>query len=361
MKTMQLENGSPANPSCAVSQHHGTRRRFLGVGLTAAAAMAVPQSGADEGAMTSPSNTRREEKSGTVGIPWIVGAFRHVLDPPGMAPARKAGSKDSWYINDHCFFIDATERIHWFGITNPYPADGDYYGPGTHRRIGHAVARHPFGPWEPRPDALALPKGSSENLGASFVVRGSEEYLMIYGYNTGYHFARSKDLDQWEKIETLPVLDLGQGTRDPCVLRLDDGSYLLYGAAGHKGRSAVVMASGRDLLHWKPEAPALLSDIPAPWGALESPFVHRRGNDFYLFVNFSHRQYEETLVFQSKDPRRFDWQTPLCTVFAHAAELFTWRGKTYISHCGIEDRHWSEIGAPNGLWLAELRWAVSEK
>ena len=65
------------------------------------------------------------------------------------------------------------------------------------------------------------------------------------------------------------------------------------------------------------------------WGALESPFVFRRGDEYYLFVNFSHRQYEETLVFNSRDPRRFDWTSPLCTLFAHAAELFDWRGQTY--------------------------------
>ncbi len=45
------------------------------------------------------------------------------------------------------------------------------------------------------------------------------------------------------------------------------------------------------------------------------------------------------------------------TLFAHAAELFDWRGQTYITHCGIEDRHWSDIGAPYGLWLATLDWA----
>jgi predicted GH43/DUF377 family glycosyl hydrolase len=206
-------------------------------------------------------------------------------------------------------------------------------------------------------DAFSLPKGSTENLGACFVVRGPSEYLMLYGYNTGFRFARSDDLFAWKKIETAPIVDLGEGTRDPCVLRQDDGSYLLYATAGHKDRSAIVLASSQDLLHWKKQEPALLTDIRASWGALESPFVHKRKDDYYLFVNYSHRQYQETVVFWSKDPRRFDWQSPLCTLFAHAAELFTWREKMYISHCGIEDRHWSEVDAPYGLWLAELQWA----
>lgn len=288
-------------------------------------------------------------------IPWISGAFQHVLDPPGMQQTTKPDVQ--WFINDHCIFVDSSDRIHWFGITNPYPEDGNVYGPGSHRHIGHAIAEHPFGPWTVREHAFSLPSDTSENIGASFVLPFESEYRMIYGYNTGFHFGRSSDLDTWHKMPETGVLDLGQGTRDPCVLQLDDGMYLLYGAAGHGGKSAVVLASSRDLTQWKPETPALLSDVEIAWGALESPFVYRRGEDYYLFVNHSHRQYEETIVFHSTDPRRFDWASPVCTLFAHAAELFTWRGKTYITHCGIEDRHWSDIGAPYGLWLAELQWA----
>jgi len=304
----------------------------------------------------SASRLGRKEIESVKVIPWIAGEFRHVLNPPGMP----AHSKQQWYINDHCIFIDSAGRLHWFGITNPYPEDRNYYGPGTHRHIGHAVAEHPFGPWQAREHALALPADSKENIGACFVVRGTNDYLMVYGYNRGFHFARSKDLETGQKDTGHAVLDLGKGTRDPCVLRLGDGTYLLYAAAGHEGKSAVALASSRDLVHWTEEPPALLSDLAIGWGALESPFVHRRGDDYYLFVNHSHRQYQETLVFQSKKPRKFDWSSPLCTLFAHAAEVFAWQGKTYITHCGIEDRHWSDIGAPYGLWLAELEWAKPE-
>jgi len=290
-------------------------------------------------------------------IPWIPGMFRHVLTPPGMGQNTPADSRKQWYINDHCIFVDSTDRLHWFGITNPYPDDGNLYGPGSHRHIGHAVAEHPYGPWIAKRHAFELPVGTTENIGACFVVAWESEYRMIYGYNTGFHFARSRDLEEWQPLPGSGALDLGQGTRDPYVLQLDDGTYLLYGAAGHGGRSAVVLASSRDLARWQPEPPALLSDVEIAWGALESPFVYRRGDEYYLFVNFSHRQYEETLVFRSRDPRRFDWTKPLCTLFAHAAELFDWRGQTYITHCGIEDRHWSDIGVPYGLWMATLDWA----
>jgi hypothetical protein len=293
-------------------------------------------------------------------LPFIKGTYRHVLRPPGMASAQQVGLKAQWYVNDHCFVVDASERIHWFGITNPYPQDGNFYGPGSHRHIGHAVASHPFGPWEELPDAFTLPEATTEYIGACFVVPMGEAYLMTFGYNTGFQFAWSSDLTRWASINNAPRLNLGEGTRDPCILRLADGTHLLYAAAGYRGRSAVVLASSDDLLLWRQEPPALFTDIAISWGALESPYIHRRGDNYYLFVNHSHRQYSETLVYHSCDPREFNWETPLCTLFAHAAEVLEWRGRTYISHCGIEDRHWLDSDAPFGLWLAELGWISPE-
>ncbi len=51
----------------------------------------------------------------------------------------------------------------------------------------------------------------------------------------------------------------------------------------------------------------------------------------------------------------------ITTLFSHAAELFDWWGQTYITHCGIEDRRLSDIGAPYGLWMATLDWAERKK
>ncbi|MDD5705627.1 MAG: hypothetical protein PHR35_06855 [Kiritimatiellae bacterium] len=291
-------------------------------------------------------------------IPWITGMFRHILHPPGMTTGAQNRSSEQWYINDHCFVVDPSDRLHWFGITNPYPPDGSsrYYAPGSHRHIGHAVAEHPFGPWETREYAFVLPEGTSEGVGAPYVVRSQEEYLIV-GYTARWFASRSQDLESWQAIKDVAPPDLGEAGRDPCVLRLDDGTCLLYLAGVHNGLSSVLLGTSRDLLHWKREEPALRTPIPSPYGVLESPFVHRRGDDYYLFVNFSHRQYEETLVFHSRDPRRFDWDAPLCTLFGHASELFEWHERTFISHCGIEDRHWADCGAPYGLWLAELGWS----
>lgn len=274
-----------------------------------------------------------------------------------MRSAHESGAQDQWYVNDHCIVTDDHDRLHWFGITNPYPADRNLYGPGSHRHLGHAVAEHPFGPWHEREHVFELRADTSDNIGACFVVRTPTDYVMLHGYSTGFRISRSPDLDRWIAVEGLPVIDLGPGTRDPCVMALEGGEFVLYAAAGREGVGSVATARGRDLVQWTSGRPALVSDVPGAWGPLESPAIHRRGDDFYLFVNHSHRQYEETLVFHSREPDAFDWGDPLCTLFAHAAEVFEWHGKTYITHCGIEDEHWQDTGAPYGLWMAELEWA----
>jgi hypothetical protein len=131
-----------------------------------------------------------------------------------MEQARKTGSKEQWYSGDHFFLVAPSGRIHWFRIANPYANDDSCYGPGIHRHIEHAVAQHPFDLWEERTYALALAEGTSEHIGAWSVLPTGEGFLMVYGYNTGFHFARSPDLKTWRNLTEIPVLDLGQGTRD---------------------------------------------------------------------------------------------------------------------------------------------------
>lgn len=283
--------------------------------------------------------------------------FRHALAPPGQATAREQRPDEQWYINDHCFFVAPDGMIHWYGITNPYPTDRHYYAPGSHRHIGHASTTDPLGEWQDHDDAFTVPEGSDDCVGACFVTTGGDgKYYMLHAYNTGFHVAVSDDLFTWKNIDQ-PKLDLGDGTRDPCILKMPDGEYLLYATAGHgETTSIIALATSTNCIDWQEQEPALTAEFPRGAGVLESPFVHRRGEWFYLFTNNSHHQYEETLVFASKDPLRFDFDQPLCTMFAHAAEILEFKGKTYMSHCGIEDRHWGHVGQPYGLYLAELDW-----
>ena len=309
-----------------------------------------------EVASASDQGTTVSSSAPTASIPYIKGAFRHVLDPPGQKTDTK---KRKWYINDHCFFVDEDDTIHWFGITNPFPPSGKgYYGAGTHLHVGHATAKNPFGPWTEHRHAFELPEDAKKGdyVGACFVMKHGGEYFMILNHGMLLSVAKSADLETWELVKDVPKIDLGKGSRDPCVVRQDDGTYLLYATAGHGNFGAVALGESKDMQHWKQKPPAMVSDIRGNWGPLESPFVYRHGDTYYLLINHSHHQYQETIVFASKDPTHFDWDRPLCTLFGHASEIFDWKGKTYISHCGIEDRHWKKTG----LYLAELGWSHTD-
>lgn len=286
-------------------------------------------------------------------LPFVKGRFQHVLDPPGKHSDPK---KRPWYINDHCFFMDEkTELIHWFGITNPIPAKGEsMYGPGSSLYMGHATAPSPFGPWTEHPHAFSEPEEDG-HIGCPFVVTYNDGYLMLYPNNRvdkkRLFVATSKDLFFWEKLDGFgPV---GEGNlRDPCLVKLDDGNYLLYAADfSSQNIPHVRLYKTRDLLNYEELEPALSGPEPVstPY-YIESPFVFRHGGIYYLLANFSHHQYSETVIYASKNPYKFDWENALTTIFTHAPEVFKWQGKYYISHCGLEDQHWERPG----LYLAEL-------
>jgi len=335
-----------------------TRRQMLTQTGAAAAALSVGSQLADARAGAQEETTKPGEEGNlpACDVPWIKGRFRHVLYPTGATLGKLP--PETWYINDHCFVVAADKTIHWYGITNPYSRGGNPYGPGTHRHIGHASAAQPFGPWTAHEHALALPEGTEGNIGAPFVQKVGAKYYMYYGCNkAGLSTAVSDDLFTWKPLEDVPKIDLGASTRDPCVLKLDDGRMLMYAAANDKDdASGVGLAESTGGLKWERRPHALRSDIFRPWCLLESPAVIRHGELYYLFSNHSHHQYAETVVYASRDPFTFDYTKPLGTLFAHAAEFFDFDGKTYISHCGIEDQHWRANQDPNGLWLAELGW-----
>ncbi|MEX0321884.1 MAG: hypothetical protein AB3N63_06970 [Puniceicoccaceae bacterium] len=275
------------------------------------------------------------------------------MDPPGKLFDQK---KRPWYVNDHCFFVDKKNQvIHWYGITNPIPPNGEsMYGPGSSLYMGHATATSPYGPWTEHPHIFAEPEENG-HIGCPFVVPYEDGYLMLYPNNRvdkkRLFVATSKDLFYWEKLEGFgPV---GEGNlRDPCFVRLDDGSYLLYAADwSYEKIPHVRLFKTKDLLNYEALEPALLGPEPVTkLSYIESPFVLRHNGIYFLFANFSHHQYCETVLYTSQDPHKFDWNKPLNTIFTHAPEVFEWHGRYYISHCGLEDQHWTRPG----LYLAEL-------
>ena len=84
----------------------------------------------------------------------------------------------------------------------------------------------------------------------------------------------------------------------------------------------------------------------------ESPFVVRRGGQFYLFIG-PRQGYDGTDVFVSDDPFSWSVKSKVGHFKAHAAEVVRdARGKWYISRCG-----WGR----GGVYLAPLIWKDGQR
>ncbi|MBI3909370.1 MAG: hypothetical protein HY320_00365 [Armatimonadetes bacterium] len=313
-------------------------------------------------------------------IPVVDGGLQLVYEPDPNRP-------NAWMVNDHCLIQDEDGLIHYFGIENPFPTTtqalewleeslrpserpfiqtmhqlmhGYLYRPGTHFRVGHAVARDIWGPWSRLPAAFDGEE-SGHAYGSPFVVRDSAQYR-AFGPGMGGDYV-SSDLHSWvpssDKTVWVEKGRLGfENYRDPCIIQLADGTYLQYfAAADPHGRHTVAVASSPDLRIWHREEPCYVEELPPgtpDWfGIFESPFVLRREDLYYLFVGFSHRHYNETFVVVSRNPRSFTPRHKVTTLFTHAAELIDVDGETYMSSCGIEDPQWLNR---SGLWMCKIKW-----
>ena len=324
-----------------------------------------------------PSIREIEQRLPGLAIPVIDGEFKLVYTPNPERP-------QTWGINDHCLFRDPQGRIHFFGIVRPFPKTSEaielvqremkaadrpfletlrlikgrylYGGIRAYGYIGHAVADDIFGPWRRCKPALdSRPEG--RQYGSPFLVSHKARYWMILPSATG--LAVSDDLTHWQESPTeTPWKALGKGHRDPCLLQLDDPTFLQYYAAndprGNEWQS-VGLARSRDLLKWERLEPCYVRRMAngPSWGVLESPFVFRHKELYYLFACFAHRRYYETLVIASDTPYRFLPENTITTLLTHAPELIEIDGQTYISSCGFED---PQVLTRSGLWIAKLRW-----
>ena len=238
---------------------------------------------------------------------------------------------------------------------------GGIYMMGTHFRVGHAVADNIWGPWERLP---AAHDGRAEKCGhgSPFVVRHDGQYWM-FEPTKGSGIFTSPDMMEWTAVKDAtawhgPEIAVRSGHRDPCIIRLEDGTFLQYFAgADSEGRHSIRLAVSRDLKAWRSVEPCYVDtffpECDDSFGIFESPFVHRRGRLFYLFVGFSHRHYYESFVVVSDNPYRFSAEHKITTVFSHAPELIDIDGRTYMSSCGIED---PQMLNRSGLWMSALTW-----
>jgi len=276
------------------------------------------------------------------------GAFIHIYDP-------SVGEKEKWYINDHCLIHGSDGLWHLFGITHQEPA-----APLRERIFAHATGRTLLQqPWDKQPAALAYapePPWNEEHLWAPHVVQHDGLYYMFYCAGARdhskykLHLVTSKDLRTWTRHQKNPLVVDGFDARDPFVMR-EAGRWILYYTANSAptgGRHVVKSVTSSNLVDWSDTQTVYTDPSQGTYGGpTESPFVVRRGTNYYLFVG-PRPDYDGTDVFVSNDPFQWRIEDKVGHIPAHAAEVVRDRdGKWHVSRCG-----WGR----GGVYLAPLTW-----
>jgi Glycosyl hydrolases family 32 N-terminal domain len=260
------------------------------------------------------------------------GAFERIYDP-------SVGETSPWYINDHTFVrAPGKNKWHLFGITHAEPAaplDEDFFA--------HATAPRLSGPWSKRDPVLQVDASQGEeHVWAPYVVRHKGLYWMFYSGGDVDHtryrmqLATSRDLKTWTRYRGNPLFQDGFDARDPMLKRIH-GRWVMYYTANERpdgGHHIVAYRTSRDLIHWSSRRTAYSDPAEGTFGGpTESPFVVRRGRDYYLFICCT-GSYTGTKVLRSRDPLHFDPEAVVGRIDSHAAEVVRDRGRWYISAAG---------------------------
>jgi arabinan endo-1,5-alpha-L-arabinosidase len=266
------------------------------------------------------------------------------------------------YVNDHSIIQAHDGTWHLFGITR----EGSEVKPNHERWFTHGKGTQLISDSGLQEVGIVCDNGV--RAWAPSVVTDGKRYYMHYGPSP-MRMATSYELSCW--MEHTPVLHnapLDSCIRDYMVLRMDDGSWLMY-ATGIQDRFGVISVfRSEDLINWTFLRYALRTCANAPlnppWGATESPFVVAKDDGYYLFITYTDCQtenYHNTLVFYSKDPTDFGEYTGdneqdviIAHLHAHAPEIVCAEdGSWYITTCG-----WRNRGVPieGAVAIARLEW-----
>jgi hypothetical protein len=262
-------------------------------------------------------------------------------------------AEEPWCVNDHTFVQGPDKTWHLFGITHPKPLVWDK-DPG--HQLAHATAKTLLqAPWEAQPPAVTRDweKYREYLLWAPYVLRHEGTYYMFVcvgdkdTHRYRIHLLTSSDLKEWKRSPDNPMVVDGFDGRDPFVTRVGDQWVLYYTANSTPecGNHIVACVTSKDLVHWADRKVVFTHPRAGSFGGpTESPFVVRRGDNYYLFVCDN----EWTDVYLSHDPFHWEFAQKVTRILSHASEITRdVDGKWYISHAG-----WTS----GPLRLAPLLW-----
>lgn len=302
-----------------------------------------------------------------------LGAFEEVLRVEGR------------YVNDHCLYRHEG-RWHFYGIVGPLGRG--CYDAGSEVSFAHATSRD-LRVWKVAEDVLVVDRTGPDgaHVFAPHVIGRDNRFYMFY---TGVDehrrqrlcVATSEDLYAWRRSEANPVIvpslswakwpghegepaNAIGNCRDPHVMWLPEGRYAAYWVAEMSRRygddmSCVAASVSDDLEHWEEVGPIFAKRCwsKPPTRSVESPCVVIRDDGYWLF--FKHGWATHYVHGDGPFDFRDCQSTPLG--YAHAAEVFAWHDRWYITHCSgdPDDPEYRSSNRTRGLFLGELDWPAGK-
>jgi hypothetical protein len=302
--------------------------------------------------------------------PRIAGPWRTLFRP------RRHGH----YVNDHCIYRDARGDWRLLGITDRSQGNFDaerYFAVGVSGEFPPEQGM--------REEAPVADFG--ELAWAPCVLQEEGRYHLFWSPHR-LHQMTSEDGIRWENHRVTLEAPHHRFFRDPMVLRVAEGQWLLYTTARGRYYSRVDLYQSFDLEHWQYIRGALRtgwgSERNSPFASTESPTVSRYLGRYYLALTYNNdsffwpglllllrrwpnrASYNDTLVFHSESPYDFGryrggaaegGRSPSLVgrLEAHAPEFIRHpeRGEWYITTAGWP---WVASLSSGEVAVAPLRW-----
>lgn len=303
--------------------------------------------------------------SAPIFVPRIAGPWQWLFRP----------QKSGYYVNDHTIFQDAEGNWRLIGITSK--TDGDpnqekYFAVGVSKEFPPAV-----GMTEDEPIA-----DFGELAWAPYVLHSGDKYHMFWSPHK-LHQMESRDGINWENHRVTISAPTHKFFRDPMVIQVAPGQWLLYTTARDIYYSQVDVFQSFNLTEWQYIRTALRSgwgsERNSPFASMESPFVVNYQGRYYLFLTYNNdsffphgilmlfhiwlnkESYNETLVFHSDNPYDFgiyrgrnNSPSLLAILGAHAPEIIhNTAGSWYITTAGWP---WAATLTKGEVAVAPLVW-----
>ena len=292
--------------------------------------------------------TPNDIKSKRRQIPVIASDWIRVVDYPEN------------HLNDFCIFQDTDGIWHCMGImgTGTWNSETSLFHCSSLNLLEHFKTNKSI--LTTLPPAHLPPQKH-----APFVVFNEGYYHLFYRRPPGTILVvRSADPFNWPDLGFLVFEE--RDARDICIIK-DNNMFLMYYCQSifidGFYRSAILMRKSKDLCEWSDAETVFLDTIKSSEHSyLESPFVVRRPEGYYIFIR--HRLLEETcstVVIFSDFPNEFPsgertWFVELNHV--HAPEIVSHEGKYYIARVS-GPRHGNKFAPQKGGWIeiAELKFS----